>query len=225
MAHLLSSRFPLLANTPFVTHGSQLTTPKQSRAPYHDTGPGIMARLLRISCISRASIDLPCWILSDFILRVTGITISTYGISQFSFNWPFLWARKHFSSHPLQNLLTFSVIRLPLGFCYDRFVLSKQYRSPFVQQASWFEDIVIRCVRYAFAYIPASIGRVFFSKPVSLPFLRFRMLRHGCLRSPIHWHEVNKVIWPLLSPYQYWVNIRMISKASGSSLNNPENQT
>jgi len=61
-----------------------------------------------------------------------------------------------------------------------------------VQQASWFEDIVIRCVRYAFAYIPASIGRVFFSKLVSLPFLRFRMLRHGYLHSPIHWKEIKR---------------------------------
>ncbi|KAG9237152.1 Arylacetamide deacetylase-like protein [Amylocarpus encephaloides] len=87
---------------------------------------------------------------------------------------------------------TVIVIKLPLGFIYDRVYLSRQYRSPFVQQATCFEDIVIRCVRYAFAYIPAHIGRVFFSKFVSLPFLRFRMLRHGYFRSPIHWHEVRK---------------------------------
>jgi hypothetical protein len=53
---------------------------------------------------------------------------------------------------------------------------------------------VIRCVRYAFAYIPAEIGRVFFSKLVALPFLRFRMLRHGYLKSPIHWHGVKQVM-------------------------------
>lgn len=88
---------------------------------------------------------------------------------------------------------TFSVIKLPLVFTYNRYYLSRQYRSPFVQQATWFEDVVIRCVRYAFAYIPASIGRVFFSKFVSLPFLRFRMLRHGYFRSPLHWHEVKQV--------------------------------
>lgn len=34
------------------------------------------------------------------------------------------------------------------------------------------------------------MGRVFFSKPVALPFLRFRMLRQGHTRSPIHWEEV-----------------------------------
>ncbi|KAH8671777.1 Alpha/Beta hydrolase protein [Tricladium varicosporioides] len=95
--------------------------------------------------------------------------------------------------------LPFLLVRLPLGFIHERFYRSQDQRTPFVQQASWFEDIVVRCVRYAFAYIPANIGRVFFSKPVSLPFLRFRMLRHGYLRSPIHWREVKqhnfKGIW------------------------------
>ena len=88
------------------------------------------------------------------------------------------------------------VIRLPLGFIYDHLLISKEYRNPFVQQASWFEDIVIRCVRYAFAYIPARIGRVFFSKHVALPFTRFRMIRHGYLRSPIRWKEIKEVLLP-----------------------------
>ena len=38
--------------------------------------------------------------------------------------------------------------------------------------------------------MPASIGAVFFSKPVALPFMRWRMLRHGYLRSPVHYEEV-----------------------------------
>ncbi|KAG0647643.1 Meiotically up-regulated [Hyphodiscus hymeniophilus] len=88
--------------------------------------------------------------------------------------------------------LPFLIIKLPLGFLYDRLLVRREYRNPFVQQASWFEDIVIRCVRYAFAYIPASIGRVFFSKAVSLPFMRFRMLRHGYLRCPIKWEEIKE---------------------------------
>jgi len=86
-----------------------------------------------------------------------------------------------------------SVISLPATFIYERFVLSRQEQSPFVRQAAPFEDFAVRCVRYAFANIPATIGRVFFSKPVALPFLRFRMLRHGYFRSPIHWHEVSLV--------------------------------
>ncbi|KAM3073599.1 hypothetical protein ACMFMG_004516 [Clarireedia jacksonii] len=88
--------------------------------------------------------------------------------------------------------LPFLVFQLPISFIRERYSTPHEGRSPFVQQASWFEDIVIRCVRYAFAYIPAEIGRVFFSKPVALPFLRFRMLRHGYLKSPIHWHEVKR---------------------------------
>lgn len=39
--------------------------------------------------------------------------------------------------------------------------------------------------------MPAFIGRVFFSKEVALPFLRFRMLRHGYLKCPIPWREVS----------------------------------
>jgi acetyl esterase/lipase len=50
--------------------------------------------------------------------------------------------------------------------------------------------------------MPAFIGRVFFSKQVSLPFLRFRMLRHGYLRCPLPWREVSmphfKGIWIVL---------------------------
>jgi hypothetical protein len=47
-------------------------------------------------------------------------------------------------------------------------------------------------VRYAFAKIPAAIGKVFFSKGVALPFIKFRQLRHGFLRSPIYWKEIDR---------------------------------
>lgn len=40
--------------------------------------------------------------------------------------------------------------------------------------------------------MPAFLGRVFFSKPVSLPFLRFRMLRHGIFTAPIRWTEISR---------------------------------
>lgn len=88
-------------------------------------------------------------------------------------------------------------IKLPLKFIYDHTVLPRKRQNPFVQQASLFEDFVIRCVRYAFANIPARVGRIFFSKAVALPFLRFRMLRHGYLQSPIHWQEVEEVNHPI----------------------------
>lgn len=84
-----------------------------------------------------------------------------------------------------------SVFQLPYQIITERVNTPRRHRSPFVKQASPFQDFVIRCVRYAFAKFPAKIGRVFFSKPVALPFLRFRMLRHGYLYSPIHWHEID----------------------------------
>lgn len=81
----------------------------------------------------------------------------------------------------------------PYQFIKERYLTPREKRSSFVQRATPFQDFVIRCVRYAFANMPAYIGRVFFSKAVSLPFLRFRMLRHGYLRPPIPWREVNRV--------------------------------
>lgn len=61
-----------------------------------------------------------------------------------------------------------------------------------MQRATIFQDIVIRCVRYAFAHMPAKIGRVFFSKQVAYPFFRFRLLRHGYRSSPVGVEEVYK---------------------------------
>lgn len=92
------------------------------------------------------------------------------------------------------SLTSRAVIKLPLSLVYDRCLLGivQRGRIPF-QPLGWFEDIAIRCIRYAFAQIPPKVGRIFFSKNVSLPLLRFRMLRHGYIRSPIHWNEVKKV--------------------------------
>ena len=85
------------------------------------------------------------------------------------------------------------VIQIPCQFIRERYFTPESQRSPFVQQASPFQDFVIRCVRYAFAHIPANLGRVFFSRPVALPFLWFRMLRHGFRKPTIPWYEVTKV--------------------------------
>ncbi|KAK6197680.1 hypothetical protein LQW54_010689 [Pestalotiopsis sp. IQ-011] len=85
--------------------------------------------------------------------------------------------------------LPFLIFRLPYSFLRDRLLVPYERRSPFVQVASPFEDFVIRCVRYAFASVSPSVGRVFFSREVALPFMRFRMLRHGIIRKPVHWHE------------------------------------
>ncbi|KAI0110468.1 Alpha/Beta hydrolase protein [Nemania sp. FL0031] len=100
--------------------------------------------------------------------------------------------------------LPFLLLELPYNFIRERYVIKYESRPPFVQQASPFEHLVIRCVRYAFAKIPPNVGRVFFSKPVALPFLRFRMLRHGYIRSPVHWHEYQdkrfRGVWVIHNP-------------------------
>lgn len=85
------------------------------------------------------------------------------------------------------------VFQLPSGFIHERFLLRPDAQPAFVRQASPFEDIVVRCVRYAFANISPKVGRVFFGKRVALPWLRWRMLRHGYLRSPVHWREYRSV--------------------------------
>ncbi|KAI0481235.1 alpha/beta-hydrolase [Xylariaceae sp. FL0804] len=85
--------------------------------------------------------------------------------------------------------LPFLLFELPVGFVRERYLVGHAAQPPFVRRAAPFEDLVIRCVRYAFANLEPKVGRVFFSKPVALPFLRFRMLRHGYLKSPVHWRE------------------------------------
>lgn len=80
---------------------------------------------------------------------------------------------------------------MPPQLIRERYLIRYERRSPFVQHASFFQDLVIRCVRYAFANMPASIGAVFFCKPVSLPFMRWRMLRHGYLRPPLGYEEID----------------------------------
>lgn len=80
---------------------------------------------------------------------------------------------------------------MPYQLIKERVFTPKRKRTPFVRQSSWFQDLVIRCVRYAFAEFPAKIGRVFFSKAVALPFMRFRMLRHGFVHPPLQWQEVS----------------------------------
>lgn len=107
------------------------------------------------------------------------------------------------------------VIKLPLSLIKDRVLTGRPRRNPFVQQATWFEDIVVRCVRYAFAFIPARIGRVFFSKMVALPFLRFRMLRHGYFKAPIHWQEIKMVFSIFYLIIHLLIKSRAPSKACG----------
>lgn len=88
------------------------------------------------------------------------------------------------------------VAKLPAAVIYDRYLIPREEQSVFQRRASAFEDIVVRCMRYAFVNIPPRVGRVFLSREVSLPFLWFRLLRHGYPESPIHWREHCEVTAP-----------------------------
>jgi len=81
------------------------------------------------------------------------------------------------------------VIELPYRFIRDRYWASSADSPSFVQRSTVFEDVVVRCVRYAFKNLAASIGKTFFSRNVALPFLRWRALRHGYLKWPVYWRE------------------------------------
>lgn len=85
--------------------------------------------------------------------------------------------------------IPFLCFQMPVQLVRGRYFTRREKQSPFVARASLFEDVVVRCVRFAFREVPANVGRVFFSKWVALPFLRWRMLRHGYLVSPIGWRE------------------------------------
>ncbi|PNY27057.1 Uncharacterized protein TCAP_03007 [Tolypocladium capitatum] len=106
--------------------------------------------------------------------------------------------------------LPFLLLRLPLRFLRDRYWTSAAAAPAFVRRSTAFEDLVVRCVRHAFKSIPANIGRVFFSKGVTLPFLRWRMLRHGYLKCPVYWRESaigegqksTKGVWIMHKPEQ-----------------------
>ncbi|KAH7374290.1 Alpha/Beta hydrolase protein [Pyrenochaeta sp. MPI-SDFR-AT-0127] len=93
---------------------------------------------------------------------------------------------------PVLPYLAPKALVIPFQFLRERYFVPYEHRTPFVKKATPFQDLVIRFVRYAFANMPAFLGRVFFSKPVSLPFLRFRMLRHGIVTSPIRWTEIKR---------------------------------
>ena len=92
----------------------------------------------------------------------------------------------------LLKVVPFLICRLPYQLISERYFTRKENQTPFVKNATFFQDLVIRCVRYAFAKMPASVGRVFFSKQVAYPFFRWRLLRQGYLESSISYQEVDK---------------------------------
>jgi len=106
-----------------------------------------------------------------------------------------------------------SAVALPIAIINERHL--QKERGVFIQRATFFEDLVIRCVRYAFANVPARIGRVFLSKGVALPFFRFRMVRRGYLAAPVHWHEYEEVRPGCPWEGRMLTTGRMVSRAYG----------
>jgi acetyl esterase/lipase len=56
---------------------------------------------------------------------------------------------------------------------------------------SFFQDVVLRCVKWAFKNVPFDVARVFFARQVAMPFLWFRILRHGYRSFPAHLREIS----------------------------------
>lgn len=95
----------------------------------------------------------------------------------------------------VQSADSYSVLRLPVDIVRERYLTVEKYQLPFTQRTTLFQDLIVRCMRYAFSNIPSRITKVFFARGVALPFLRFRMLRHGYfrqLRRPV-WREIRLV--------------------------------
>lgn len=88
-----------------------------------------------------------------------------------------------------------SVLRLPVDIVRERYLTVAKHQLSFTRRTTLFQDLVVRCMRYSFSNIPSKITQVFFTRGVALPFLEFRMLRHGYfkqLRNPI-WREIRLV--------------------------------
>ena len=105
-------------------------------------------------------------------------------------------------------LMRSTVIRLPWSIIHSRYLTPRKHQPAFLRTASPFEDVVVRCVRYAFAHIPPRIGRVFFAREVALPFLRFRLLRHGYRGWPVGWREYREVTtYAVVGGWRAWVGL------------------
>ncbi|PUU84044.1 Alpha/Beta hydrolase protein [Tuber borchii] len=90
--------------------------------------------------------------------------------------------------------LPFLCWRMPIDIIKERYLTKLNRQSAFTRRSTLFQALVVACMRYGFACVPTRIGRVFFTKGVALPFLRFRMFRHGYfwrLRHRPLWREIN----------------------------------
>lgn len=143
----------------------------------------ILSQISYLDCVAFLVFLAP-----QLLIQIGIIPLLTWLLPQL----PSLGESQHTRNLGVLILIAFKAILIPYQFIRERFLVPHEHRAPFVKKATPFQDFVIRFVRYAFANMPAFLGRVFFSKAVSLPFLRFRMLRHGIVTSPIRWTEIKR---------------------------------
>ncbi|KAI5820865.1 Alpha/Beta hydrolase protein [Pyronema omphalodes] len=91
--------------------------------------------------------------------------------------------------------LPFLFFTLPYGLINERYRTRTEHQLAITRRISLFQDVMLRCIRWGFINVPCDVGKLFFIKGVSLPYLRFRMWRSGCLRPGKDcpkWTEIKK---------------------------------
>ena len=87
------------------------------------------------------------FLIPQLLLRVNFFQLITVAIEALPFLSTPTITRICRNSKP-QSANVFAVIKLPYQYFNERFCVGKTKRSPFVQQATPFEDFIIRVVRY-----------------------------------------------------------------------------
>ena len=97
------------------------------------------------------------FLIPQLLLRVNVLELFEVALQALPFlcAWDNITARGPYGR---QILTPLTGLQLPYQFLNEHLITKKTERSPFVQQATLFEDLVIRIVRYAFAKLPANIG-------------------------------------------------------------------
>jgi len=119
----------------------------------------------------------------------TELSFARFKLSRFYVSWH-RWGSKQIQ----KNLISILGWRMPVDIIKERYLTKQNRQSAFTRRSTLFQALVVACMRYGFACVPIRIGRVFFTKGVALPFLRFRMFRHGYI-----WHLRHRPLWREIS--------------------------
>ena len=119
----------------------------------------ILGQVAYVDCVAFLIFLLP-----QLLLRLTFFELVTVAVKALPFLRMSNLVGIQPSVYPHRSINAFPVAQLPYQFLKERFLVKKCKRSPFVQQATAFEDFIIRIIRYAFARIPANIGIIHTAK-------------------------------------------------------------